>query len=99
MTKFLCGLLSMFLSGLSSGVEPGFKGEWKSDRELAMSFIRNRVLAEGKAYQLTESMVGRLTISISEDTIRYYLLSLRRPSYYVGIHRRGRQSCSRITRL
>lgn len=73
MRKSLLGLLTMFFASPVLGAGPVFVGEWKSDRELTMQFVRERVRAEEKTYRFSEELYGRMTMSIGEDRIRYLL--------------------------
>lgn len=73
MKKSLLGLLTMFFASPILGAESVLVGERKSDRELTMQFVRERVRADEETYRFSGELYGRMTMSIGEDRIRYLL--------------------------
>jgi len=62
------------LASLSaSAVQPKavLVGLWKSDHDLTMSFIQRNVKMEDQAYKFLNSLMGHMTLKVTEDELHY----------------------------
>ena len=67
--KSLLAFILLFFSVDSIAANSSLIGEWRSDRELTMSFIKKNLKLEAKREKFLEDIMGRLSITFDKHNV------------------------------